>query len=129
LECLLAANTELHREIRDTQEAQQASGKRKSRPRPRGASKQTTTAAAELTPVQQTMADLLADIVAHGGREDVVDGLVLAVARHGAHRRLDHHLSDDESKVVGIEVAKLAARDSARWKSELATAWPVHASW
>jgi hypothetical protein len=75
-----------------------------------------------LSDVQQCLADLLGDIVAHGGSEEVVSGLVI-VARHQWHRRLDH-IHTDHAKVEA-NVKSLAEPDAARWKSELATAWAM----
>jgi hypothetical protein len=76
-----------------------------------------------LSEVQQCVADLLADVVAHGGSEEVVSGLVTAAARHQWHRRLDH-VHTDHAKVQANAKA-LAESDASRWKSELATAWAM----
>jgi hypothetical protein len=76
-----------------------------------------------LSEVQSRVADLLADVVAQGGSEEVVSGLVLTAANHQWHRRLAH-IHKDHAKLEA-NVKSLAEPDAARWKSELATAWAV----
>ena len=80
------------------------------------------TAPRPLAPVQQFIADEIADLLVNGGHNESIENLIWTACHHAAHRWLSNLYGPEETDKIEVHLKKFAQRDFENHKADLLTA-------